>query len=224
MGSASQGPQGLVPASPRVRVSAVGYAVARYCMGRAEDFQLLKDFAAAYGVALRTARNYRRDPATGKPRPEWVDFLSTRGLGKATATTTATEANDLERARLATENAYATLTRLQSMQAATSDPVAIAALQKAVADALRAWHRARDYAEDLALKSGRMVPVENIRKIQSVFVSELGQVFRAVPNMVASHLLPGDRPTHYAAWKKILPALEVTLKKIDAELERLTVC
>lgn len=193
-------------------------------MGRAEDFQLLKDFAAAYGVAVRTARNYRCDPSTGKPRPEWVDFLNSRGLGKSSASAAPSEANDLERARLAAENSYATLTRLQSMQAATSDPVSIAALQKAVADALRAWHRARDYAEALALKSGRMVPVENIRKIQSVFVSELGQVFRAIPNMVASHLLPSDRPQHYAAWKKSLPALEVTLKKIDAELERLTVC
>lgn len=184
----------------------------------------MKDFAAAFGVAERTARTYRKDPATGKPRPEWVDFLNSRGVGKLTAQNVTGSGNDLERARLAAENAYKTLTRLQSMQAATTDPVALASVQKAVTDALRAWHRARDYAEDLALKSGRMVPVENVRKMQAVFVSELGQVFRAVPNMVASHLLPGERPAHYSAWKKTLPALEVTLKKIDAELERLCVC
>jgi hypothetical protein len=193
-------------------------------MGRAEEYQLVKDFAAAFGVAERTARTYRKDPATGKPRPEWVDFLNSRGVGKLTAQNVTGEGNDLERARLAAENAYKTLTRLQAMQAATTDPVALASVQKAVTDALRAWHRARDYAEDLALKSGRMVPVENVRKMQAVFVSELGQVFRAVPNMVASHLLPGERPAHYTAWKKTLPALEVTLKKIDAELERLCVC
>lgn len=193
-------------------------------MGRAEEYQLVKDFAAAFGVAERTARTYRRDPSTGKPRPEWVDFLKSRGLNKTAAAPASPDGNDLDRARLASENAYKTLTRLQAMQAATSDPIALASLQKAVADALRAWHRARDYAEDLALKSGRMVPVENIRKMQAIFVSELGQVFRAVPNMVASHLLPSSRPDHYAAWKKTLPALEVTLKKIDAELERLCVC
>lgn len=194
-------------------------------MGRAEEYQLVKDFAAAFGVAERTARTYRKDPTTGKPRPEWVDFLKSRGVGKISAAAPAgSTVNDLERARLAAENAYKTLTRLQSMQAATTDPVALASVQKAVTDALRAWHRARDYAEDLALKSGRMVPVENVRKMQAVFVSELGQVFRAVPNMVASHLLPGERPAHYSAWKKTLPALEVTLKKIDAELERLCVC
>lgn len=192
-------------------------------MGRAEEYQLVKDFAAAFGVAERTARTYRRDPSTGKPRPEWVDFLKSRGLNKTPAAASP-DGNDLDRARLASENAYKTLTRLQAMQAATSDPIALASLQKAVADALRAWHRARDYAEDLALKSGRMVPVENLRKMQAIFVSELGQVFRAVPNMVASHLLPSARPDHYAAWKKTLPALEVTLKKIDAELERLCVC
>ena len=193
-------------------------------MGRAEEYQLVKDFAAAFGVAERTARTYRRDPSTGKPRPEWIDFLKSRGLNKTPAAATAPDGHDLDRARLASENAYKTLTRLQAMQAATSDPIALASLQKAVADALRAWHRARDYAEDLALKSGRMVPVENLRKMQAIFVSELGQVFRAVPNMVASHLLPSARPDHYAAWKKTLPALEVTLKKIDAELERLCVC
>jgi hypothetical protein len=195
-------------------------------MGRAEDYQLLKDFAAALGVAERTARNYRKDPETGKPRAEWIDFMRSRGLGAngAPPTRAAAEENDLERARLAAENAYKTLCRLQAMQAATTDPAALAALQKGVSDATRTWHRARDYAEALALKSGRMVPVENIRKLQSVFVSELGQVFRAVPNMVASHLLPAERPAHYAAWKKSLPALEVTLKKIDAELERLLVC
>lgn len=193
-------------------------------MGRAEEYQLVKDFAAAFGVAERTARTYRRDPSTGKPRPEWLDFLKSRGLNKTPAVPASPDGNDLDRARLASENAYKTLTRLQAMQAATSDPIALASLQKAVADALRAWHRARDYAEDLALKSGRMVPVENLRKMQAIFVSELGQVFRAVPNMVASHLLPSARPDHYAAWKKTLPALEVTLKKIDAELERLCVC
>ena len=193
-------------------------------MGRTEDYQLVKDFAAALGVAERTARTYRKDPTTGKPRPEWVDFLNSRGVGKLTAQNVTGAGNDLERARLAAENAYKTLTRLQAMQAATTDPVALASVQKAVTDALRAWHRARDYAEDLALKSGRMVPVENVRKMQAVFVSELGQVFRAVPNMVASHLLPGERPAHYSAWKQTLPALEVTLKKIDAELERLCVC
>ena len=195
-------------------------------MGRAEDYQLLKDFAAALGVAERTARNYRKDPETGKPRAEWVDFMHSRGLASngTPPARAAAEENDLERARRAAENAYQTLVRLQAMQTATTDPAALATLQKGVSDATRTWHRARDYAEALALKSGRMVPVENIRKLQSVFVSELGQVFRAVPNMVASHLLPAERPAHYAAWKKSLPALEVTLKKIDAEMERLLVC
>lgn len=194
-------------------------------MGRFEDAQLIRDFAAAFGVSERSARNYRRDPSTGKPRPEWVDFLRSRGLSTVPTPAAETEdSTDLSRARLAALNAYKTLSRLQAMQAAASEPEVLSILQRGVSDATRTWQRARDYAESLALKSGRMIPAEHVRKIQSVFVSELGQVFRAIPNMVASHLLPGERPAHYAAWKKALPALEVTLKKIDAELERLTSC
>ena len=195
-------------------------------MSRAEDTALLRDFAAAIGRSLRTARDYRRDPATGKPRPEWVDFLRSRGLApvKSADGSASAELTDYERSRRAAENAHSALLRLQSMHAVAEDPTALAALQRAVSDATRTWHRARDYAEALALKSGRMIPVENVRRIQSVLLSELGQVFRAIPNMVASHLLPGERAAHYSAWKKSLPALEVTLKKIDAELERLCQC
>ena len=110
------------------------------------------------------------------------------------------------------------------MQAACSDPSTLAALQRGVSDALRAWQRAREDAEALAVRAGRMVPVENVRRIQSLLVSELGQVFRSAPNMAAVHLLPSARPAHFAAWKKILPSLETLLKKIDAEIESLLVC
>ena len=88
-------------------------------MSRAEDAALLRDFAAAVGRSLRTARDYRRDPATGKPRPEWVDFLRSRGLapGKADDGSASAELTDYERSRRAAENAHAALLRLQSMHA-----------------------------------------------------------------------------------------------------------
>ena len=178
---------------------------------------MLADFAGAQGIALRTARNYRREN-----RPEWQEFLKTRGVAVMPVQDTAL--NDLERARTVTSTSYETLKRLQEMQATCKDPVTLASLQRGVSDALRAWQRAREDAEALAVRAGRMVPVENVRRIQSLLVSELGQVFRSAPNMAAAHLLPSARSAHFAAWKKVLPSLETMLRKIDAEIEALLVC
>lgn len=185
--------------------------------GNRETAALVADFAKAQGIALRTARDYRK-----KGHKAWQEFIAAR-CGAA-STPALPVANDLERARAAASTSYETLRRLQSMQAACSDPSTLAALQRGVSDALRAWQRAREDAEALAVRAGRMVPVENVRRIQSLLVSELGQVFRSAPNMAAAHLLPSARPAHFAAWKKILPSLETLLKKIDAEIESLLVC
>lgn len=186
--------------------------------GTKEEAALLADFAGAQGIALRTARNYRREN-----RPEWQEFLKTRGV-VAVMPVQDTALNDLERARTVASTSYETLKRLQEMQATCKDPVTLASLQRGVSDALRAWQRAREDAEALAVRAGRMVPVENVRRIQSLLVSELGQVFRSAPNMAAAHLLPSARSAHFAAWKKVLPSLETMLKKIDAEIEALLVC
>lgn len=185
--------------------------------GTKEEAALLADFAGAQGIALRTARNYRREN-----RPEWQEFLKTRGVAVMPVQDTAL--NDLERARTVASTSYETLKRLQEMQATCKDPVTLASLQRGVSDALRAWQRAREDAEALAVRAGRMVPVENVRRIQGLLVSELGQVFRSAPNMAAAHLLPSARSAHFAAWKKVLPSLETMLKKIDAEIEALLVC
>lgn len=185
--------------------------------GTKEEAALLADFAGAQGIALRTARNYRREN-----RPEWQEFLKTRGVAVMPVQDTAL--NDLERARTVASTSYETLKRLQEMQATSKDPVTLASLQRGVSDALRAWQRAREDAEALAVRAGRMVPVENVRRIQGLLVSELGQVFRSAPNMAAAHLLPSARSAHFAAWKKVLPSLETMLKKIDAEIEALLVC
>lgn len=185
--------------------------------GTKEEAALLADFAGAQGIALRTARNYRREN-----RPEWQEFLKTRGVAVMPVQDTAL--NDLERARTVASTSYETLNRLQEMQATCKDPVMLASLQRGVSDALRAWQRAREDAEALAVRAGRMVPVENVRRIQGLLVSELGQVFRSAPNMAAAHLLPSARSAHFAAWKKVLPSLETMLKKIDAEIEALLVC
>ena len=189
-------------------------------MGRTtkEEAAVLADFAAAQGIALRTARNYRAGN-----RREWQEYIAARAVQPAEAVADAT-LNDLDRARSAAAAAHSALVRLQSMQAASTDPLTLAALQRAVSDALRAWQRAREDADALAARAGRVVPVENVRRIQSVLVSELGQVFRSLPNMAAAHLLPSARPAHFAAWKKVLPSLETLLRKIDAELESLLVC
>lgn len=191
--------------------------------GTKEEYQVLKEFASALGIAERTARSYRKDPKTGRPRSEWVDFIKARCPGVAAAPGEVA-VNDLERARMAAATSYDTLRRLQGMQAATTDPVTLASLQRGVSDALRAWQRAREDADALAVRAGRVVPVENVRRIQSLLVSELGQVFRSAPNMAAAHLLPSARAAHFAAWKKVLPSLETVLKKIDAEIEALLVC
>lgn len=180
---------------------------------------LLAEFARMQGVALRTARNYRAEQ-----RPEWVAFVKGREVKVDAATPQQVAMNDLERARVAAATAYDTLRRMQAMQAECKEPVALASLQRGVSDALRAWQRAREDCEQLAARAGRMVPVENVRRIQSLLVSELGQVFRSAPNMAAAHLLPSARSAHFAAWKKVLPSLETVLKKIDAELEALLVC
>lgn len=193
--------------------SSVGYS--RMTRGTKADGDLVRAFAAAHGVAVRTARNYRKEK-----RPEWVEFVK----GCAGKSVPDVAANDLERARVTASTAYDTLRRLQGMQAACTEPAVLAALQRGVSDALRAWQRARTDCEQLAQRAGRVVPVENVRRIQSLLVSELGQVFRSAPNMAAAHLLPAARSAHFAAWKKVLPSLETVLKKIDAEIEALLVC
>ena len=186
--------------------------------GNRDDAELVAEFARAHGCAVRTARNYRREN-----RREWVEFLEARCIDVGPRED-GPVLNDLERARVAAATSYETLRKMQAMQAACRDASTLASLQRGVSDALRAWQRAREDAEALAVKAGRMVPVENIRRIQSLLVSELGQLFRSAPNMAAAHLLPSARAAHFAAWKKVLPSFEVLLKKIDAEIEGLLVC
>lgn len=196
-----------------------------------EAAALLAQFAQEHGLSLRAARNYRRDVRLGgKPRPAWVAWCRAKGKhcdGQAVGGGDGGDMNELEKARLARDNAYHLLRQLQKAAAAAGmdgDDTKVALMARGVRDAQRAWEQASLYADKLAEKAGVMIPVDRVRSIQRELVGPLGEALRSYRNNIASHLPPEWRPKVFAAFAAEARPLDDGIAAIDRRLERLLIC
>lgn len=199
-----------------------------------EEAQLIRDFAAAHGCSVRTARNYRCDPRTGQPREEWLSWLRSKGrraaaevgvpkiVGLATV-----PMNELEKARTARDRAFENLQELQSAADRArrdGDDARIALMTRAVRDAQRSWEQASAYADKMAERAGVMIPVENVRALQRQMIDPLGMLVRGLKEQIASHIPPQHRPSYYRAFDAVIPTFNTRLSELDKNLERLLIC
>lgn len=199
-----------------------------------EEAQLIRDFAAAHGIALRTARNFRCDPKTKSPRQEWVDWLRSKGrLARAPGGSPTNEPpatvpmNELEKSRVARDRAFENLQELQNAAVRArqaGDDSRIALMTRAVRDAQKCWEQASAYADKMAERAGVMVPVENVRAVQRQMVEPLGAIVRGLKEQIAAHLPPAARPAYYRAFSAVIPQFNAQLAALDKTLERLLIC
>lgn len=199
-----------------------------------EEAQLVRDFAVARGIALRTARNFRCDPKTRAPRQEWIDWLRSKGrlarmpgAAPITGHVPTVPMNELEKARTARDRAFENLQELQSAAERArrdGDDSRIALMARSVRDAQRCWEQAAAYADKMAERAGVMVPVENIRAVQRQMIEPLGTIVRGLKEQIAAHLPPAARPAYYRAFASIIPQFNDQLAALDKNLERLLVC
>jgi len=199
-----------------------------------EEAQLIRDFAAAHGIALRTARNFRCDPKTREPRQEWIDWLRSKGRlarmpGAAPhiAPSGTVPMNELEKARVARDRAFENLQELQSAAERArhdGDDSRIALMARSVRDAQRCWEQAAAYADKMAERAGVMVPVENVRAVQRQMIEPLGTIVRGLKEQIAAHLPPAARPAYYRAFSAVIPQFNSQLSALDQNLERLLIC
>lgn len=197
----------------------------RRARGTKLDGEEIRAFARWRGCTERAARNYRRDPKTGEPKPEWVAWQQQNGrpgCGAQTSPAAPVENKDREwqRAARAQEEAWRTLVRLQD-ECAAAPPELLPHLTRAAAEARKMWQAACEHANTSAVNSGQLVPLSTIRKLQVQLVPALGVALRAYANNIAQRLHPEARPAFYAAHGIERAALNTHLRNIDAALETL---
>ena len=185
------------------------------CMGRGttQDGAEIRAFAAAQGIAERTARNYRKEG-----RPEWREWCSRRGVSAVSEG--AGVGSEVERAEAVREAAYAALERLNGA-CATAPPEQLPVLIRAAADARKAWEAACRHAEEAGVNAGRLVPVKVIRAMQSELVAPLGQALRAWEHRMAGLMPPEVRPLFFNAVRSERVVLDARIKAIDERVEGL---
>lgn len=170
-------------------------------MGRstAEKRRQLEAFAAARGVAMRTAQNYRKEN-----RPEWVEWLSSQQVESVVepvlASVGAGEAGLYARARRAADDAAVLMERLQTAAAQCTDAAQLQPMARSVKDARKAWVDAEAYARQCAVAAGAWVPRAAVEDMQRTLLQPLGLAYAALRNNIAGRLPVAQRALFFAAW------------------------
>lgn len=193
--------------------------------GLTEKGDMIRAFARWKGCTVRTARLYRKDPGTGRPRPEWVEWLRSRedqgaAVKDGAAVPVVNGVSEWERAAAARDAAWDTLRRLQA-RVMEVGPEEMPAVARAVREQRRAWADACRHAQDAELAAGRLIPREKLEHIERDLVGPLNDAFRSMRNNVAG-LMPKNMRAHfYNAWKGALPGWERAVGAIDMEFEKM---
>lgn len=183
--------------------------------GTTQDAAEVRGFAAAMGIAERTARNYRREN-----RPEWREWRMKRGLVAADGGAGVVAGDEVVRAEAAREAAYVALERLNGA-CAVAEADQLPVLIRAAADARKAWEAACRHAEAAAVDAGRLIPVRVVRALQAELVPPLAQALRSWEHRVAGVLPPEMRPAFFNAVRAERPVLDARIRGIDERVEGL---
>lgn len=184
--------------------------------GTVQDGAEVRAFAAALGIAERTARNYRREN-----RPEWCEWRRRQGLVAYDSGAGGGSAGDeVERAVNARESAWKALVRLQEA-CVTAEAGQLPVLIRAAADARKAWEAACRHADAAAEAAGRLIPVQVVRRLQAELMPPLGQALRSWEHRMAGLLPPEVRPLFFNAVRAERPVLDARIKAIDERVEGL---
>lgn len=194
--------------------------------GLTEKGDQIRAFAREKGVTPRTARMYRKDPKTGEPRAEWLEWLAGGGHQGAAAKVEpdaprrSSVREEWERAVEARETAWENLRRLQERMKSVSSEE-LPALARACREQRRAWQDACNHAREAEVAAGRLISRDVLAEVERALVVPLNDAFRALRNQVASQLPVNVRAQFYNAWKRSQKGWERGVAAIDMRIKDL---
>lgn len=194
--------------------------------GTKEAGDQVRAFARAHRVSLPTARKYRRDPVTGEPRREWVEWLrasAAPGAGgglQRVAQQKKAGTSEWERAEQAREAAWRALEKIQRSIEHAGDEE-LPALARALRMQRKTYEEACVHAEKAKVKAGQLIPRAALENVTATLIAPLNDAFKALKNSVAGRIPQQHRAEFYNAWQASLPGWQHAVAALDAGFEKI---
>lgn len=186
---------------------------------------LLQEFASLQGCSPQWARKLR-----ARKDKAWMDFLAGHSVTGEPSPRIATRhqidaaKSDLERARMSKQMTWDAYVRANELaEAAFRKPdraVELPVLQRAAAQARKAWEEARDHCFKVEMEAGKYVPMASVVGMRNV-VPMLAECIHSLRGNIAQSLPTQMRADFCAAFDEQRGNWNAAVKKLEEYLNNL---